>query len=87
MNDISVKAQPDHLTSYTKAAPVAALAELVWNAFDTDATTLVVSIKRGVLGIMVAYRTDFDKQMIQNRFTIFISSPLFKTNNEPRLCR
>lgn len=47
---IEVEAQPDHLDLLTKASPVLAVAELIWNAFDADAHKVRVSVVENILG-------------------------------------
>ena len=48
--DIEVNVSPDHLLSVAKATPIAAILELVWNALDADATTVIVSVDTNELG-------------------------------------
>lgn len=50
MATITVKLEPDHLARVIKTKPVSALAELIWNALDADATSVVVEIEKTVLG-------------------------------------
>jgi hypothetical protein len=40
MKDIYIQAQTDYLDKISKATPVDALAEMIWNALDADATTI-----------------------------------------------
>ncbi len=54
MKEIPVTAQPDHLAAYMKARPVAAVAELIWNALDAVATNVAVTIDRDSLGNLAA---------------------------------
>jgi hypothetical protein len=42
MKDIYIQAQADHLNKVSKAAPVDALAEMIWNALDADATSITI---------------------------------------------
>ena len=49
-----VEVQSDFLEKITKAKPVLALAELVWNGLDADATSVVVSFDYNGLGAMSA---------------------------------
>ena len=60
MKEIPVTAQPDHLAAYMKASPVAAVAELIWNALDADATNAAVTIDRDSLGNLAAIRVADD---------------------------
>ncbi|XUW93762.1 ATP-binding protein (plasmid) [Burkholderia sp. M6-3] len=46
----AVKVEPDFLQRVTHAKPVPALAELIWNAFDADATSVEVSFQYNELG-------------------------------------
>lgn len=47
MRTISVKVQPDHLEKMTRGRrPVLALAELIWNGLDADATFITVNLER-----------------------------------------
>src|ERR1700728_2774722 len=40
-----VEAGQDHLQQYTKKSPIEALAELIWNSLDAEATTVDVDIE------------------------------------------
>ena len=54
---IEVQVQGDFLDRLTSARPVQALAELIWNAVDADATDVAITLQQGNLGldaIMVA---------------------------------
>ena len=53
---IFVQAQADHIESLSKAAPVSALEELVWNALDADATEVKVDVITNPLGAVEAVR-------------------------------
>ena len=44
MKQIFVQAQPDHIESLFKAAPISALEELIWNALDAKATEVMVDV-------------------------------------------
>ncbi|MCG7588768.1 ATP-binding protein, partial [Photobacterium sp. OFAV2-7] len=48
---IRVEVKKDHLNKVSKSAPLAALAELVWNALDADANRVDVDITRGEYGL------------------------------------
>jgi hypothetical protein len=50
--EYSVEVQPDFLERQSKAQPVAAVAELVWNALDADATDISVDLEDDKLGGM-----------------------------------
>jgi hypothetical protein len=45
-----VEVQSDFLEKITRAKPIAALAELIWNSFDADATKVEVYVEQGALG-------------------------------------
>ncbi|KVS70173.1 ATP-binding protein [Burkholderia cepacia] len=47
-----VEVRPDFLKQITRAKPVAALSELIWNAFDADAKTVLVEFGYNVLGTL-----------------------------------
>ena len=51
MYTATIEVQTDHLRRQTRASAVSAVAELVWNAVDADATTVDVDFERGELGI------------------------------------
>jgi hypothetical protein len=50
--EYSVEVQPDFLERQTKAQPTAAVAELIWNALDADATKITVDFEPDKLGGM-----------------------------------
>ena len=52
MKEITVEVRPDFLERQAKAPPVQALAELIWNALDADATLVAVEIEHDALGGM-----------------------------------
>lgn len=51
MKSYDVEVQGDYLERLARAKPVQAIAELVWNALDADATQVDVEIERGDLGM------------------------------------
>ncbi len=53
---IYVQAQADHIASLSKATPVAAIEELVWNALDADAREVKVDLVTNALGAVEAVR-------------------------------
>lgn len=53
---IFVQAQPDHIESLSKAAPLSALEELVWNALDADAKEVKIDLITNPLGAVDAVR-------------------------------
>jgi phenylpyruvate tautomerase PptA (4-oxalocrotonate tautomerase family) len=52
MTEYSVEIQPDFLERQTKAQPIAAVAELIWNGLDADATAITVDLEDDKLGGM-----------------------------------
>jgi hypothetical protein len=51
MTTVSVKVQPDHLELLTRAKkPLLAIAELIWNGLDADATHVTVAFRHGLIG-------------------------------------
>ena len=57
---IYVQAQADHIASFAKSAPVAAIEELVWNALDADAREVKVDLVTNALGAVEAVRVADD---------------------------
>ena len=53
---IYVQAQADHIASLSKAAPISALEELVWNALDADAKEVKIDLITNPLGAVEAVR-------------------------------
>lgn len=51
-----VKVENDHIRKLTAAEPIPALAELVWNACDADATRIDIEIDRNELGMSAIKR-------------------------------
>jgi Histidine kinase-, DNA gyrase B-, and HSP90-like ATPase len=47
----TVKVESDHIKKLTAAKPIPALAELIWNAGDADATRIDVEIETNDLGM------------------------------------
>lgn len=52
MQQYPVEVQPDYLEKITKAKPIQALAELIWNSLDADATRVSVSFDHNELGAL-----------------------------------
>lgn len=50
MTDYAVEIQPDFLERQAKAQPIAAVAELIWNGLDADATAITVDLEDDKLG-------------------------------------
>lgn len=50
MTDYTVEIQPDFLERQAKAQPIAAVAELIWNGLDADATAITVDLEDDKLG-------------------------------------
>ena len=57
---ILVQAQADHIASLTKASPLQALEELVWNALDADARDVRIDLLTNPLGAVEAVRISDD---------------------------
>jgi Histidine kinase-, DNA gyrase B-, and HSP90-like ATPase len=55
---IEVQVQGDFIEGLTSARPVQALAELVWNALDSDATKVMVDVEQSTLGLEAITVTD-----------------------------
>jgi DNA topoisomerase VI subunit B len=47
-----VEVQSDFLEKITRAKPVQALAEFIWNSLDADSSTLKVTVEQNELGAM-----------------------------------
>lgn len=47
-----VEVQSDFLEKITRAKPVQALAEFIWNSLDADSSTLNVTVEQNELGVM-----------------------------------
>jgi histidine kinase/DNA gyrase B/HSP90-like ATPase len=52
MTEYAVEVQPDFLERQAKAQPIAAVAELIWNGLDADATAITVNLESDQLGGM-----------------------------------
>ncbi len=50
MAEYAVEIQPDFLERQAKAQPIAAVAELIWNGLDADATEITVALEGDQLG-------------------------------------
>jgi len=50
MANYTVEIQPDFLERQTKAQPIAAVAEMIWNGLDADATIITVNLEDNQLG-------------------------------------
>lgn len=50
LKKIHVEAKPDHLDSISRAKPINALSELVWNALDADADRIDIYVSDNTLG-------------------------------------
>ena len=60
MKQIFVQAQADHIESLSKAAPLSAIEELVWNALDADAREVQIDLITNALGAVEAVRVSDD---------------------------
>lgn len=49
MKQIEVEVENDHIQRVTSARPLAAISELIWNAYDADATEVRVQLEAGPL--------------------------------------
>ncbi|WP_442678328.1 ATP-binding protein [Sphingomonas sp. ASY06-1R] len=49
MKQIEVRVENDHIQRITTARPLAAISELIWNAYDADATEVRVELEKGQL--------------------------------------
>lgn len=49
MKQIQVRVENDHIQRITTARPLAAISELIWNAYDADATEVRVELEKGRL--------------------------------------
>jgi len=56
MTEYSIEIQPDFLQRQAKAQPVAAVAQLIWNGLDADATSVTVNFEDDPLGGMENHR-------------------------------
>jgi len=57
---IYVQAQADHIASLSKAAPLAAVEELVWNALDADAKEVRIEVATNALGAVESVKVADD---------------------------
>lgn len=57
---IYVQAQADHIESLSKAAPLSAIEELVWNALDADAREVKIDLITNALGAVEGVRVSDD---------------------------
>lgn len=49
LKQIEVRVENDHIQRITTARPLAAISELIWNAYDADATEVRVELEKGQL--------------------------------------
>ena len=49
LKQIEVRVENDHIQRITTARPLAAISELIWNAYDADATEVSVELEKGQL--------------------------------------
>jgi Histidine kinase-, DNA gyrase B-, and HSP90-like ATPase len=54
----TVEVQPDFIERQAKARPIDALAEIIWNGLDADATTVNVRLGHGEFGLSSIAVTD-----------------------------
>lgn len=50
-DSFKIEVQPDFLERQAKARPIQAVAELIWNGLDADATEIGITLRRGTFGI------------------------------------
>jgi hypothetical protein len=50
MTEYAVEIQPDFLERQSKAQPIPAVAEMIWNGLDADATVVTVDLEDDKLG-------------------------------------
>ena len=50
MTKVKVVVQPDHFEKLLKRSPISAVEELIWNAFDGDATQVDVHLDENQIG-------------------------------------
>lgn len=60
MQEIEVKVENDHIERLTTAKPILALSELIWNAYDADASTVRVEFEEGGLTKLALIRVQDD---------------------------
>lgn len=60
MSKIRVEAKSDYLRTVSKESPLKALAEIIWNGFDADATTVSVNLNSNVLDSLETIEVDDD---------------------------
>lgn len=56
MPDVTVEVRRDHLERLAVAHPIEGITELIWNALDSDATKVIVSLILNELGGVEAAR-------------------------------
>ena len=54
MQHIEIKVENDHIQRITTAKPLAAISELIWNAYDADAREVKVELEAGQLARRLA---------------------------------
>jgi hypothetical protein len=60
VQEIEVKVENDHIERLTTAKPILALSELIWNAYDADASTVRVEFEEGGLTKLALIRVQDD---------------------------
>lgn len=66
-HEVAVRVEPDHLKRLAGMRPILAVAELVWNSLDADATTVRVNVDRNRLDGIAAIRITDDGQGMTQR--------------------
>ena len=60
MREIEIKVENDHIQRVTSAKPLAAISELIWNAYDADANVVRVELENGALSRLGLIRVSDD---------------------------
>ncbi|QJD86345.1 ATP-binding protein [Cohnella herbarum] len=89
LGQIEVKLSNEHLNKFSKAKSIRALAELLWNALDADATEISVQFERNRLGgiehiVITDNGEGIHYGLIQDRFGKLGGSHKIKNKNSPR---
>jgi DNA topoisomerase VI subunit B len=48
--ELEIKVQQDHIESLTRSNGINAIAELIWNSLDADATEIRVNYSKNIMG-------------------------------------
>src|SRR5882757_2725275 len=58
VQEIEVQVENDHIERLTSAKPIVALSELIWNAYDADASEVRVDFQEGDLTKLALIRVE-----------------------------